>query len=126
MDDQLPNINFTQGLGPAVVALLAFIVPLAIRTFLKDRREARERATQLHMVLCRLAYNAVQNQLKGGAVIADKQEAGLVQLDKFYVLRTGAPATEQQKADARIYFDALHGELCPGGTGTQPPNAPGF
>lgn len=118
--DEIPSIDFTKGYGPVVLGLLAFIVPLAVRTYLKDRRENKERAQQLLLTLSRMAYNSVQNLLKKGFTIEDKQEAGVNQLRKIYLLRVGRDPTFAEIEQARMIFDAIHGELCPGGTGTPP------
>lgn len=118
--DQLPNIDFTKGMGPALLALLAFIVPLAVRTYLKDREARKEKMAAFHLQACRMAYNSVVNAVKKGTAIEDKQEAGLLALDKFYLLRLGRPTTIDEKDSARLIFDAIHGEFCPGGA---PPSA---
>lgn len=121
---QLPNINFSNGMGPAILGILAFVIPLAIRTYFKDRAERKEKAAALHLQLCRMAYNAVQNAIKKGTPVEDKQEAGIEQLKKFYRLRLARDPSFEEQESARLVFDAIHGELCPGGTGT-PPSATG-
>lgn len=122
--DQVPNIDFNHGMGAAALGLLTFLVPLVIRTLMKDRREAQERAQKVLQECCRQAYNSVQNRIKRGDPIDDKAQAGIDALDRFYILRRGKPATDDEKEAARAIFDAIHGELCPGGTGTPPVNAP--
>lgn len=118
--DSLPQIDFSKGTGPVLLGLLAFIVPLVVRTVLKDRAERKEKAAALHLQLCRMAYNSVQNMLKKGVTVDDKQEEGLKQLAKFYQLRLARGPTDEENESARAIFDAIHGELCPGGTGSPP------
>lgn len=123
MDPTLPTIDFSHGTGPAVIALLTFLVPLVVRTLLKDRAERKEKVQAILQTCARQAYNSVQNRLKRGDAIDDKQAAGLEALDRFFIMRVGRAASAEEKASACLLFDAIHGELCPGGTGT-PPGGP--
>lgn len=123
--DPTPHIDFTSA-GTAFVGLMAFIVPLVIRTFMKDRELKKEKAQQVLLQACRQAFNSVQSKVKvqGKDAVGDKVEAGLIALDRFLTLRRGTPATYDEKEAARAIFEALHGEFCPGGTGAPPPADP--
>jgi hypothetical protein len=124
--EQLPNVDLSQGLtGPVLLTLLAAAVGAAIRTLIRDRDEKRRLADAQFQRACRQAYNSVQNRVKkhGKDAVGDKEEAGLAALDRFLMLARRRPATEQERAEAQLIFEAIHGELCPGGTGTPPPPA---
>lgn len=101
-----------------LVTILAAVVAAVARTVIKDYREGKERQQKILQDCARQAYNSVQNRLKKGDVIEDKATAGLEALDRFLVLRRGNKASTDEKEQARLVFDAIHGEYCPGGTGS--------
>ena len=121
--DNLPEFDMAKGAGPALLAILTAVAAAVLRTWLKDRAERKERMMSILQQCCRQAYNSVQNRIKRGDAIEDKQVAGLEALDRFMTIRIGRIATEEEKQAACLIFDAIHGELCPGGTGAPPPPA---
>lgn len=126
--DQIQHIDIpTSGGAVAVItAVLTALLGAAFRTWLKDRQERKDRDKQILIQCCRQAYNSVQNRIKkeGKEAVGDKVEAGLIALDRFLTLRRGHAANLEEKEMARMQFDALHGEFCPGGTGTPPKGTP--
>lgn len=126
--EQLPNIDLSHGLtGPVLLTLLGAAVAAALRTLIKDRDEKKRLADAQFQRCCRQAYNSVTSRLKreGKEAVGDKEEAGLIALDRFLILARRRPASEKEREEARLIFEAIHGELCPGGTGTLPPTTPG-
>jgi hypothetical protein len=103
-----------------LTGLLTFVIGAVVRAYIKDRREAKERAEQIFMTCVRSAYNAVVNRVKKGETIDNKSDAGLEELDKFMRIRLRRVATQEERERAMLEFDAIHGEQCPGGT----PNTP--
>ena len=104
-----------------LLGLLTFVVTLTVRTWLKDRREQKQRDEHIFQTCIRSSYNAVVNRIKRGEVIENKSDAGLIELDKFMRIRLRRGATQNEREAALLEFDALHGEHCPEGTPTTPP-----
>lgn len=116
--DDLTNLDLSK-LG-GITGLITFVLLAALRAWLKDRREAKERTEKVFLQCVRQAYNSVENRLKKGEAIEDKAQAGLVELDKFMRYRLRREATQVEREQALVEFDALHGEFCPGGASTPP------
>jgi hypothetical protein len=113
------HVDIPQGASLTAIfsAVLTAVIGVAIRTWLKDRQERKEREQRVFQRCCRQAYNSVVNKVKkvGKELVGDKAEAGLEALDRFLVLARGKPANQEEREQALLIFDAIHGEHCPGG-----------